>query len=791
MKTKHIFRRTAVCGMLLFLSCGLLPSEARAQKVQVTSAEEGKLTLRLEVSSLDVDTVRLDGHLFSRLVIPGFVQGGEVGQPALPARVELVEVPLGGDVVCRVRQAQIDTLQLLPRSVARPVAPRQMPVSKASQEAPLRFDTAVYSANAFVGDAWATVHKVGVARDRNIAEVVFAPVRYNPVTGQVALCRQIEIEVEVEHADMAATYAMKERYGSPLFAQAVPTLNTLTTKTLRADAPIRYLIVSHPMFRGQLESFISWKRRLGYLVDIVYTDDHEVGSTADSIAQYLQLQYDNATAERPAPTYLLLVGDVQQVPANESQCGRWYNEHITDLYYTTWTEGDYLPDCFVGRFSAQNLAHLSAQVDKTLLYEQYAFPDPTFLGTAILVSGVDQGRTGDYAYRFCDPTMDYAARHYFNVDNGFGTLHYYKNNTSFYPEGVVVTGSSKLSASATQLRSSYNAGVGIAMYSAHGDTNMWAQPRMSVPDVARMTNNDRPGVMIGNCCLSNKFDVWTCYGEALLRQTGNAGAVAYIGASDNTYWDEDFYWAVGLRSIVQNTSNFDYDSERKGMLDRLFHTHGEPQEDWYTTTGAMIYAGNMAVESSTSTLKRYYWEVYHVMGDPSLMPWLGEADVLQPQLQSVADGNSQVGSLQVKAVPGAYVALTHDEELLAAAFAGSDSVALLVSSALAQYDSLQVAVSGQGFQPAFATYYRTGQKVPEVASNYEVYPVPTTGAMKVSGADLVRVTVCNLMGERLLTLDMPETGVANLDMQSLPRGVYLLYVDKKDGSRESKKVLKN
>ena len=39
-----------------------------------------------------------------------------------------------------------------------------------------------------------------------------------------------------------------------------------------------------------------------------------------------------------------------------------------------------------------------------------------------------------------------------------------------------------------------------------------------------------------------------CFGEGLLR-ANNKGAVGYIGGSNNTYWDEDFWWAVGNGSI--------------------------------------------------------------------------------------------------------------------------------------------------------------------------------------------------------------------------------------------------
>ena len=56
--------------------------------------------------------------------------------------------------------------------------------------------------------------------------------------------------------------------------------------------------------------------------------------------------------------------------------------------------------------------------------------------------------------------------------------------------------------------------------------------------------------MMGNCCLSSKFDTrlfWRKY-----TSEANKGAVGYIGGSNNTYWDEDYWWGVGYETVVVN-----------------------------------------------------------------------------------------------------------------------------------------------------------------------------------------------------------------------------------------------
>ena len=96
------------------------------------------------------------------------------------------------------------------------------------------------------------------------------------------------------------------------------------------------------------------------MVDLVYTDDPNVGTTTTSIKNYLKGLYDNATESAPAPTFLLLVGDVAQIPAFNGTT----DNHVTDLYYASWTTGDNIPDCYYGRFSATNASQLAPQIEK-------------------------------------------------------------------------------------------------------------------------------------------------------------------------------------------------------------------------------------------------------------------------------------------------------------------------------------------------------------------------------------------------------------------------------------------
>ena len=558
--------------------------------------------------------------------------------------------------------------------------------------------------NAFVGQPKAMVEAVGVARDRRLARLQFSPVRYNPVTGQVIVCRHATVTVNYRGGDEAASLTMFEKYFSPTFNSGANPINGLYPKDVRTTAPVRYLIVANSMFRGHLDNFVQWKQRKGFLTDIVYTDNAAVGTTTTSISAYLKSQYDNATQANPAPTYVLLVGDVAQLPAFDAQVTSPSSDHVSDLYYATWTTGDHLPDCHYGRFSAQTVAQLTPQVEKTLMYEQYTFADPSFLDRAVMVAGVDGGNAGDYGYTHADPTMDYAITNYVNGTHGWTQVMYFKNNVSIIPACTTnVTIGSSASGNAATVRSYYNQGAGFINYTAHGGSTGWGTPNFGNTHVNSMSNNQKFGLMIGNCCLTNKFEESTCFGEALLRKGEYAGAVGYIGGSNSTYWGQDVYWAVGVRSSISASMSMAYDASHLGVYDRTFHTHGESYANWCTTQGSMVMQGNMAVESSStsSDMKWYYWEIYHLMGDPSVMPYMTQASVMNVTVASIITYGTT--TLPVSAAPNAYVALidTVTNTLIAAAYANGSGNATLLLPANLGVNTYLLAASAQQYRTAF------------------------------------------------------------------------------------------
>ena len=676
---KHLF-----CLLL----CCICPF-VMAQNVQVSENSFEKVSVTFTPGTLSVENVSLTQGDFSRITMEDFDVSNNPGAPSLPMLAKLLQIPVCDSVVATVVGTQYTDYAAADLGITHLLLPSQPSQSKSDDNPPFAYNQTIYSTDAFYALPLVRVEKAGVRRGLALANVYVSPVQYNPVTQTVRIYSQIEVEFSFVNTDMTMTERI-QRDDSPLFSLTNDlVINKMADapKAEFANSPIKYLIVANSMFstNTDLAAFVAWKRRLGYLVEVAYTNNPNVGTTTTSIKNFIQSRYNSATLDDPAPTFILLIGDVAQLPAFT---GVSDNDHVTDLYYATLSGNDNLPDCYYGRLSATNNSQLSNQITKIMMYESYTMPDPSYLGKAVLIAGTDGN---GYSPTHADGQINYVYNNYINTTS---TTH---NYTTVYKHNY------NCSSQAATIRNEINAGVGLANYTAHGSSSGWADPAFSNTHVSSMTNTDKYGLLIGNCCLSGKFDDSSCFGETLLR-AAEKGAMGYIGASNSSYWNEDVYWSVGVRSNIN--ASMSYDASHLGVYDKMFHTHNEAQSTWVSTIGGIVQGGNMAVQSSSSSRKLYYWEIYHCFGDPSVRVFLGMPSPMTVVADSIITGDTLLYTAQV--APYAYVALTSEGDLVAAAFADANGVVNLPLPETLMPGVYELVALAQNYIPYFKTVVATG-----------------------------------------------------------------------------------
>ena len=646
-----------------------------SNQLSITSKTLSEFTFVSHLSEISTMRVKKDANEFIKLIVGGYGENAKKGNAELPVLEELINVPFGSTVAIKILDKEETIISLSDYDIDNLIFPSQPSISKGenAEDVPFYFNEEYYNYDGFYTNDLVTSELLGKMRGQQLARLSVAPFSYNPTTNELKVITKLEVKIIFKNINTEGHKANKQKYYSPEFNNLLKEcINYIPSqeKDVITTYPVKYVIISDPAFESTLQPLVDWKTKKGFIVVEGYTNDPNVGNTTTSIHAFIKDMYDNPI-DGIAPTYLLIVGDDGQVPSFDN------GQHLSDMYYCEFDGGgDFYPELYYGRFSATIPEEVQVQVEKTITHEQYTFTDPSFLDEVVLVAGVDASMAPTYG----NGQINYGTDNYFNVAHGLTVYNY------LYGSGTPIT--SDMSQASAAIIADVSAGVGFANYTAHCGSSGWSDPSFSTSDISGLQNFDEYGVMVGNCCQSNKFDVPVCFGEGLLR-ADNKGAVGYIGGSNNTYWNEDFWWAVGNGSISANPT---YAGTGLAVFDCLMHENGEQQADWFITTGQMLHSGNLAVTQAGGS-EQYYWEIYHIMGDPSLMPYIGV-----PTSLTVSHGAATpVGTTNftVTTEENAYVAISMNGMLLDAKLADATGVVTLTFPAIATVGTADIVVTKQ------------------------------------------------------------------------------------------------
>jgi hypothetical protein len=692
---------------------------------EITNNSINGFNLNLTVNEIKFSNLKKNGNNYIIPEIEGFVKSFDEGKPNIPTLIKLIEIPFNADVKFDIKSYDEQIIKLSDYKLYDPIIPAQRSQSKSEDDVPLIMNKEIYENNDFYTKQIISFDNSGILRSSSLGQIEINLIQYNPVKNIIKIINNLEVEIIFENADHLKTAELKKKYSSVYFDDMLKNLviNDLTvsqTKELITESPVHYVIVSDRMFENQLEPLVNWKVKKGFKVTVGYTD--EIGSTTSEIKSWLQNIYEGSDPM----SFVLFVGDVQQIPAWNGS-----GSHITDLRYCEYT-GDDIPEVYYGRFSAQTTDQLQPQIDKTLLYEQYLMSDPSYLENNILIAGVDAG----YAPTHGNGAINYATDYYFNPEHNINPLTYLFND----PTNSTVM-SSENSGASSSIVNYINQGVGFANYTAHCSPSGWYDPSFETSNVASLTNNQKYGLWIGNCCESMRFEYSECFGESGLRKV-DGGAIGVIGGSNNTYWDEDYWWGIGLKD-GSATANPTYEETGLGAYDGIFHDKVNEINDistWFPAQGQINMAGNLAVQASSSDIKTYYWEIYHLMGDPSLMPYMG---IPNPMTVSSTPEALLLGmtTFSVSSAPYTYVALSQNGVLIDAAVSDVSGIAVL------NFDAENIEIGT-------ADLVVTGQN-----------KIPYIGTINVYPADQPYVAVSSFTTS--LSPDYGETISLNVSMKNL------------------------
>ena len=151
---------------------------------------------------------------------------------------------------------------------------------------------------------------------------------------------------------------------------------------------------------------------------------------------------------------------------------------------------------------------------------------------------------------------------------------------------------------------------------------------------------------------------------------------------------------VGSGSISANPN---YNSTGEGAYDGMFHENNE--NNWAIVNSAIIMLGNLAVTEAGGGQIQYYWEIYHLMGDPSLSTYIGVPEENNVNFDPFLPIGSE--AIEIQANPYSYVGLTQNEELISSGIVDESGYVVLVFDPMNDPTTLDITITAQNTEPFF------------------------------------------------------------------------------------------
>jgi len=522
---------------------------------------------------------------------------------------------------------------------------------------------AEYDNNAFYPGDVATINKPYIIRDVRGQAVHFQPFQYNPVTGVLRVYYDVTIEV-VE--DGVSSVNVLDRAGFPekindefhnIYQNHFLNFNALASRYDPLDDHGNMLIISYGDFMDEMEPFVAWKTMEGIPVEMV--DVADIGNSS-AIKQYIADYYNNNGL-----TFVLLVGDAQQVPAS-------YASGDSDNDYSYVVGNDHYPDLFVGRFSAQTGEQVTTQVQRSVDYEKTPYMEETDWYTHCLGVASSQGPGDDNEY-------DY--EHIRNIQNN-KLIPFTYDYAYEYFDGSQGGNDDPGNPSPADVAVGINEGATIINYTGHGSTTSWGTSGFSNTNVNQLTNNGKLPFILSVACVNGNFVNNTCFAEAWLRAENNGeptGAVATLMSTINQSWNPPM----------------------RGQDDMIDVLVGADENNQKTTFGGLTMNGCMGMNDAYGSEGDEMTDTWTIFGDPSLLVRTavpGDLVVTHPDAIMLGMNTMTVTC----DVDGAIVALSFEGNLLGSAFV-EDGSATINFDPLENVGTLDVVVTAFNYRPYIST----------------------------------------------------------------------------------------
>ncbi len=519
----------------------------------------------------------------------------------------------------------------------------------------------VYEKDAFWPGKLAQLEEPFIMRDFRGQTVTIFTFHYNPVSNILRVYTDIEVEV-TSTGKMGEDPLIRRRdeiVVEPEFGRIYERF-FLNMEAAERSYPMlegeegSLLIICYDDFMEPMKPFVDWKRTVGRKTEIVPRS--EAGNTFGEIKNYVEEYYN----ENEDFAYLLLIGDApNQIPAGIGSYGDYSDNAYAIL------SGMY-NDIFVGRFSAETVAHVETQVQRMIEYERDLDETDTWVNTGLGIArneGAGMGHHGESDIQHMNFIRDTLLN--FTYDE----VHSCYDGPGYSTSAAIISGH-------------INNGVSTINFCNHGSVSGWSVANYSIYHVNQLTNIGKMPYIVSVACVNGDFVGKFCFAESWLRATHGGeptGAIGFMGSTINQPWQPPMCGQDEMVSILTEESI----------------AHGSTIKRTYggvSTNGSMF----MIPQYGGQGIRTH--ETWVLFGDPTLMVRTDVPTPFEPEHPPEASTGDQ--SFTVTSIDdGATAALTIFDEndeviILGTAVAENGTAEIIFDEPLKDAGIMTLAITG-------------------------------------------------------------------------------------------------
>ncbi len=621
------------------------------QGLSLQEESSSRVIINYSLTDFALIDVNIDGEIAKAIKVPGIFLPNDEGAPDLPGTGKYIAIPQGAEAVLKIKALRKEVIKNVN------VAPA-MAIPLDGDQSPLKYekDQKIYTSNEFYPAEAVILSENLKIRGVDVVMLGITPFQYNPVTKELIVYRDLQIEVSFKGGNgQFGENRLRSRWWDPLLqasvinARTLPEMNYTHEPSVSESPDYEYIIITPDItdfttWAGTIKDF---RTKQGIKTGIVSTTEIG-GNTVADIEAYIDNAYNTWAVP---PSAVLLLGDYSTGSGGITSFiyahPAGYPDFASDNRFAD-VDGDDLPDIIFARITARNAAELEVMISKFIDYETNPPTDANFYDHPITALGWQTARW----FQICSETIG----GYFKNEQGKNPVRinavYSGNplsdpwstatNTStvvnyFGPDGLgyipaTPQGLGGFSGGTSQdVTDAINAGSFLLQHRDHGGYTGWGEPyyRLANIDNLNNVNNKLPYIFSINCQTGAFHRSDECFAEKFHRHTyngDNSGALGILAATEVSYSfvNDTYVWGVydnmfpdfmpdyntefpvsyvmpafanagGKHFLYQ--SNWPYNYYNKQITYRLFHHHGDAYLTLYTEVPV-----NLSVTHASSIL---------------------------------------------------------------------------------------------------------------------------------------------------------------------------------------------